>query len=160
MLLCPNSPQTSSQSRQEVLRTYCPNIYCDIHRQGRSSSILMNKTCTNDLLKVFVIHGQDNSWLTWNINAQWKNLHILFNNHKLSCTLSAALGVKTSAYFLNRKMPIKVKFKSFFFWPLNHMILYLRHIHNVKLQVLKRVIFRNSTFCQKVTVHKDRKSPS
>ena len=93
---------------------YCPNIYCDIYRQGRSSSILMNKTCTNDLLKVFVIHGQDNSWLTWNINAQWKNLHILFNNHKLSCTLSAALGVKTSAYFLNRKMPIKVKFKCCF----------------------------------------------
>ena len=109
------------------LRAYCLNIYCDIYRQGRNSSILMNKTCTNDLLKVFVIHGQDNSWLTWNINAQWKNLHILFNNHKLSCTLSAALGVKTSAYFLNRKMPIKVKFKCcfVFFLPLNHMILYL-----------------------------------
>ena len=112
--LAQTAHKTVQQSRQQVLRAYCPNIYCDIYRQGRSSSILMNKTCTNDLLKVFVIHGQDNSWLTWNINAQWKNLHILFNNHKLSCTLSAALGVKTSAYFLNRKMPIKVKFKCCF----------------------------------------------
>ena len=114
-----------------------------ISRQGRNSSILMNKTCTNDLLKVFVIHGQDNSWLTWNINAQWKNLHILFNNHKLSCTLSAALGVKTSAYFLNRKMPIKVKFKccSGFFWPLNHMILYLRQEkHNCSDLLLAKTV--------------------
>ena len=112
------------------LRAYCLNIYCDIYRQGRNSSILMNKTCTNDLLKVFVIHGQDNSWLTWNINAQWKNLHILFNNHKLSCTLSAALGVKTSAYFLNRKMPIKVKFKCcfvFFCLWIIWFCIYLRH---------------------------------